>query len=96
MNIFVGNIAKEVTDKELLDLFTKYGKVSSAKVIKDLFSGESKGFGFIEMPSNNEAKLAIQELNTVELSGKRLTVNEARPRNERGGNNRGFGNRNRW
>jgi RNA recognition motif-containing protein len=91
MNIFVGNLAKEVTDDDLQTLFSEYGTVRSVKVIKDMFSGESKGFGFVEMPGQNEAQKAIAELNTRDLKGKKITVNEARPRNDnrRGGGGRG-------
>lgn len=94
MNIYVGNIAKEVTDIELQDLFAAYGTVKSAKIIRDLFSGESKGFGFIEMPGNTEAQTAMNELNAKELKGKNLIVNEARQKTDRkggGGNRRGGG-----
>lgn len=93
MNIYVGNIAKEVTDIELQDLFAAYGTVRSAKIIRDLFSGESKGFGFIEMAGNTEAQTAMNELNAKELKGKNLIVNEARQKTDRkgGGNRRGGG-----
>jgi RNA recognition motif-containing protein len=83
MNIFVGNLANDVVEQDLNDLFTKYGKVNEVKIIRDMFSQQSKGFGFIEMPSNSEAQTAMKELNTFELKGKKLTVNEARPRNDR-------------
>jgi RNA recognition motif-containing protein len=88
MNIFVGNLSKEVTDDDLQSLFSEYGTVRSVKVIKDMFSGESKGFGFVEMPGQAEAQKAISELNTKDLKGKKITVNEARPRND---NKRGGG-----
>ncbi|HKB84524.1 MAG TPA: RNA-binding protein [Ignavibacteriaceae bacterium] len=93
MNIFVGNLSKEVTDDDLQSLFSEYGTVRSVKVIKDMFSGESKGFGFIEMPGQAEAQKAISELNTKDLKGKKITVNEARPRedNRRGGGGGGRG-----
>jgi RNA recognition motif-containing protein len=95
MNIFVGNLAKEVTEQDLQSLFAECGNVRSVKIIKDLFSGESKGFGFIEMPGNAEAQKAISELNTRELKGKKITVNEARPRDDdrRRGGHRGGGGR---
>lgn len=108
MNIFVGNLSKEVTDDDLQALFSEYGTVKSVKVIRDLFSGESKGFGFVEMPGQAEAQKAMSELNTKDLKGKKITVNEARPRNEnrrgggggrgghRGGGNRGGGGRRSW
>lgn len=94
MNIYVGNLASDVTEEDLTTLFSEYGQVKEAKVIKDMFSQESRGFGFVEMPANNEALKAIEELNTKELKGKNLTVNEARPRRERGGR-RGGGGQNR-
>ena len=106
MNIFIGNLSKDVTEEDLESLFSEYGTVRNVKVIKDLFSGESKGFGFLEMPGTAEAQKAMEELNTRELKGKKIAVNEARPRNEkrrpgggggrggnRGGNRSGGGNR---
>lgn len=106
MNIFVGNLSKDVTDDDLQNLFSSYGNIRSVKIIRDMFSGESKGFGFIEMPGLEEAKKAINELNTQELKGKKITVNEARPKNDdrrrgggsgghRGGNRGGGGGGNR-
>jgi cold-inducible RNA-binding protein len=92
MNIFVGNLSKDVTEEDLQGLFSEYGNIKSVKVIKDLFSGESRGFGFIEVLGNDEAQKAISELNTRELKGKKIVVNEARPRNNdnrRGGGGRG-------
>lgn len=79
MNIFVGNLDLEVSEDDLNTAFSKYGKVASVKVIKDLFTQRSKGFGFVEMLNNNEAKKAIAELNTSELKSKIIVVNEARP-----------------
>lgn len=101
MNIFVGNLAAEVTEEDLKQLFSEYGNISSVKVIKDMFSGTSKGFGFVEMPGQAQAQKAISELNTQDLKGKKITVNEARPKGEKGsgGGGRGgfkggsFGNR---
>lgn len=95
MNIFVGNLAKEVTEQDLQSLFSECGNVRSVKVIKDLFSGESKGFAFVEMPGTAEAQKAISDLNTRELKGKKIVVNEARPRedNRRRGGHRGGGGR---
>jgi RNA recognition motif-containing protein len=96
MNIFVGNLSKDVTEDDLQNLFAEYGSVRNVKVIRDLFSGESKGFGFLEMPGQAEAQKAMSELNTRDLKGKKIAVNEARPRNEKrrqGGGGRG-GNRN--
>lgn len=101
MNIYVGNLSKDVTDDELQTLFAEHGKVKSVKIIRDLFSGESKGFGFVEMFSNTEGQAAITALNIKELKGKRITVNEARPKTDNrkgggkrpGGMNRGGGRR---
>jgi RNA recognition motif-containing protein len=92
MNIYVGNLAKEVTDEELQNAFAEYGYVKSAKIIRDLFSGESKGFGFVEMPGVAEAQKALESLNTKDLKGKKIIVNEARPKTEnRGGRGGGRG-----
>jgi RNA recognition motif-containing protein len=98
MNLYVGNLAKEVTDEDLQKAFAEYGEVSSAKVIKDNYSSLSRGFGFVEMPSNSEADAAIKALNGEQLKGKALQISEARPRSEkrRGynkGGNRGGGRR---
>jgi len=92
MNIYVSNLASDVNEEDLNNLFSEYGKVSSAKVIRDMFSQESRGFGFVEMPGQAEAQKAIENLNTQELKGKKLIVSEARPRRDnRGG--RGSGKR---
>ena len=94
MNIYVGNLFRETSDEELRQAFEAFGTVESATIIKDKFTGESKGFGFVEMPSKDEATSAIEGLNGVELQGRVLNVNEARPRNNnrsRGGGNRGRG-----
>ncbi|MCB0731667.1 MAG: RNA-binding protein [Ignavibacteriae bacterium] len=88
MNIFVGNLSPDVSDEELEKAFTKHGRVKSAKVIRDMFSRESKGFGFVEMLDNAEANLAIKEMNTSELNGKVIVVNEARPQKDRRGKRR--------
>ena len=96
MNIYVGNLSPEVKEEELSELFSQHGKVSSAKVIRDMFTQESRGFGFIEMPAQAEAMKAIETLNTFELKGKKIVVNEARPqRDRRGGGGRGAGGRGR-
>lgn len=104
MNIYVGNLAYEVNDTDLQNAFEAYGQVDSANVIKDRFSGESRGFGFVEMPLKEEAKAAIEGLNSTQLKGKSIIVNEARPRtnsrDSRGGRGRrgggGFGGKRRW
>ena len=95
MNIFVGNLATTVSDQELEDLFKSYGDLKSVKIIRDMFSQASKGFGFVEMKDKTAAETAIKELNTHELGGKKIVVNEARPQmdNRRPGGNRGGGNR---
>ncbi|OGU36408.1 MAG: RNA-binding protein [Ignavibacteria bacterium GWB2_35_6b] len=91
MNIFVGNLAPDVKEDELKELFSKHGRVSTVKIIRDMFSQRSKGFGFVEMPGKAEAQKALTELNTFELKGKNLNVNEARPQRERrGGGGRRF------
>ncbi len=82
MNIYVGNLAREVSDQDLREAFEKFGKVESATIIKDKFTGESRGFGFVEMQTKLEAKTAIQELDGKELKGRHILVNEARPRSE--------------
>ena len=85
MNIYVGNLAGEVTEDDLKEAFLAFGEVKSVKLIKDMFSGESKGFAFVEMPGKNHSQTAITELNGKDLKGKPLRVNEARPRPERRG-----------
>ena len=83
MNIYVGNLAYGVTDADLSQAFSAYGAVANATVIKDKFSGQSKGFGFCEMPNNSEANEAIKNLNEKPLKGRNMRVNEARPREDR-------------
>jgi RNA recognition motif-containing protein len=80
MNIYVGNLSNDVTDEDLRQEFEEFGQVESANVIKDKFSGESRGFGFVEMPSKEEASAAIAGLQERELKGRKINVNEARPR----------------
>jgi RNA recognition motif-containing protein len=92
MNIYVGNLSFEVTDADLQQLFAAYGEVESASVIKDRFSGESRGFGFVEMPSKNDAEAAIAALNGKDVKGRSITVNEAKPKApKRGGGGGGGG-----
>lgn len=93
MNIYVGNLSREVTGEDLQQLFEQFGQVTSVAVIKDKFTGESRGFGFIEMPSKQEAMSAITGLNGKELKGRPLTVNEARPKTEGRGGYGGRGDR---
>lgn len=91
MNIFVGNLSYETTDVELREAFEAFGQVSSASVITDKFTGRSRGFGFVEMSTDEEASTAINGLNGTDLQGRPLTVNEARPRGEGGGGRGGGG-----
>jgi RNA recognition motif-containing protein len=85
MNIYVGNLAREITEDDLREAFAVFGQVDTVTVIKDRFSGESRGFGFVEMPSKNEAQTAINEMNDKDLKGRTINVNEARPKTNRGG-----------
>jgi len=106
MNIYIANLSDDVGDDDLRQTFEAFGQVKSASVIKDKFSGKSRGFGFVEMPSKDEAQSAIQDLNGKDLKGQNLIVNEARPRTDNkdagrgrssgyrgghGGDNRGYG-----
>jgi RNA recognition motif-containing protein len=84
MNIYVGNLSSNVNDEDLKGLFSEHGNVSSAKVIRDNYSQESRGFAFVEMPGQTEAQKAIDTLNSIELKGNKIVVNEARPRRDRG------------
>ena len=80
MNIYVGNLSYDITEEDLRQAFEAFGQVASASIIKDQFTGPSKGFGFIEMPAKEEAEAAISGMNGKELKGRTLNVNEARPR----------------
>ncbi len=82
MNIYVGSLASDVNDDDLKQAFEAYGKVESVKIIKDRYTGESRGFAFVEMPTKAEALSAIGDLNGKELKGRNIVVNEARPRSE--------------
>ena len=93
MNIYVGNLSFDETDETLEAAFAVHGEVQSARVISDRETGRSRGFGFVEMPNQQEAEAAISALNGTEQRGRTLTVNEARPRGDRGG---GQGRRSRW
>ena len=98
MNIYVGNISRDVTQSDLQEAFQAHGQVSSVNIITDKFSGESRGFGFVEMPTAAEATAAIAALNNHELKGRPLNVNEARSK-EGGGRRSGGGGsfgRNSW
>ncbi len=90
-NIYVGNLPYETTGDDLVELFQAYGAVTSGQVIIDKFSGRSRGFGFVEMADDHESQAAIDALNGTPFGGRPLTVNEARPREERGGGGGGRG-----
>ena len=85
MNIFVGNLSRQTAEGDLRQAFEAHGQVETAKVITDRSSGESKGFGFVEMPTQSEGEAAIANLNGKELQGRSITVNVARPRSDNGG-----------
>ena len=103
MNIYVGNISRDLSEEELREAFVAFGQVSTVNIIKDKFTGEYRGFAFVEMPVKEEAQAAINGLNGKELKGRAVSVNEARPRTDdrrggggrggprRGGNGGGFG-----
>jgi len=91
LNIYVGNLSRDVSESELKEAFQAYGEVQSAAIIKEKFTGESRGFGFVEMPNKEEADKAIAGLNGKELKGRNLTVNEARPRTDDRKRSGGFG-----
>ncbi len=89
MNIYVGNLPHATTDQQLREAFEAFGEVTSASVIRDKYSGDSRGFGFVEMPDDGAAKEAIESLNDEDFGGRTLTVNEARPREKRSGGSEG-------
>jgi len=95
MNIYISNLSFNVTDEDLRDYFAEYGEVSSAKVITDKFTSKSRGFAFVEMPDDEAAKKAIQELDGASVDGRTIGVSVAKPREDRsnsgGSNNRGGG-----
>ncbi len=88
MNIYVGNLLREANEDDLRKAFEAFGQVTTVKIITDRDTGDSRGFGFVEMPDHQEAKSAISGLDGKDLTGRTLKVNEARPRDDRGG---GFG-----
>jgi cold-inducible RNA-binding protein len=98
MNIYVGNLSRKADETQLKELFAKFGEVKSTKIIKDQFSGESRGFAFVEMPDTSAASLAITSLDSKEVEGRRLKVNEAKPKSDRSynsfSNNYGYKTRN--
>lgn len=91
MNVYVGNLSYGTASDDLRELFEAYGEVTSANVISDRDSGRSKGFGFVEMADDAQAREAIEKLNGQEVGGRTITVNEARPREDRGGRGGGGG-----
>jgi RNA recognition motif-containing protein len=95
MNIYVGSLSYSVTEEDLKQAFEPFGEVESVKIIKDMYTGRSKGFGFVEMPGKSEAQSAIEGLNGKELKGRTVKVNEARPRSEGRRGGRGGGGRGR-
>jgi len=95
MNIYVGNLSFDTAENELRELFETYGAVDSVKIISDQFTGRSRGFGFVEMATRDEGMKAVQELDSREVGGRTLKVNEAKPKGQgRGGG--GGGGRDRW
>jgi len=104
MNIYVGNLSFDVSEENLRQTFEAFGQVNSATIIKDKYSGQARGFGFVEMPDRANAQSAIENLNGKELLGRPMNVNEARPRPDRGGSGRqgnrkgrsGYGGRSRY
>ncbi|MGQ9673612.1 MAG: RNA recognition motif domain-containing protein [Candidatus Aminicenantales bacterium] len=105
MNIYVGNLSRDVSEAELREAFQAFGEIQSCNIIKDKFTGESRGFGFVEMPNKAEAEKAISSLNGKDLKGRTINVNEARPRTDRprgggfggrGGGRGGFGGSRRY
>ena len=93
MKLYVGNLSFQTSSEDLQELFAKAGTVESASVVEDRETGRSRGFGFVEMATNEEGQAAIQQFNGKEFNGRNLTVNEARPREDRGGRGGGGGGR---
>ncbi|MBN1672490.1 MAG: RNA-binding protein [Kiritimatiellae bacterium] len=96
MDIYVGNLPYQADDQKLQELFAQYGTVTSARIIVDKFSGESKGFGFVEMPDKAEALAAIKATNEQDFMGRNLRVNESQPKPRGGGGGKRGGGRDRW
>ena len=102
MNIYISNLNFSTKSESLQDLFAEYGEVTSTNIVTDRETGRSRGFGFVEMSNDSEGQKAIDELNDTNFEGKTITVNVARPKEDRGGRNRGFNrggsgyNRNRY
>lgn len=91
MNIFVGNLSRDVTEEDLQTAFGAFGRVTRVTILRDKFSGEPRGFGFVEMESKAEGQAAITGMNGKDIKGRRLNVNEARPKTERSGGGGGGG-----
>ncbi|HIJ72450.1 MAG TPA: RNA-binding protein [Planctomycetes bacterium] len=92
MNIYVGNLSQDVTEDELREIFESFGQVESVNIIKDKYTGQSRGFGFVQMPSKNEALAALEEANGKDIKGRAIKVNEARSKpNRRNDRRGGFG-----
>ena len=89
MNIYVGNLSYNATEDDIRNAFAQFGEVSSVSIVKDRETGRSRGFGFVEMPHDDEGKSAIENLNLQRIAGRAVTVNEARPREERSSGGRG-------
>lgn len=96
MKLYVGNLSYDMNDDSLRETFTAIGKVDSAQVVKDMQTGRSKGFGFVEMPNGQEAQAAIAKLNGSEVMGRKLNVNEARPKTENRGGGGSYGGGRSW
>ncbi|MEJ2716995.1 MAG: RNA-binding protein [Deltaproteobacteria bacterium] len=96
MNIYCGNLSFDMNEDELKELFEGYGRVDSAKIILDQFTGRSRGFGFVEMADREEGMRAIEELDAKDYRGRSMKVNEARPRRDAGRRDGGGGQRSRW
>ncbi len=98
MNIYVGNLSRDTSEEQLRGAFQEFGDVDKINIITDRYTGESRGFGFVEMPSKEQGQAAIAGLNGTELNGRMLKVNEAQPRAQRGGGRSGGGRRGggRW
>jgi RNA recognition motif-containing protein len=96
MNIYVGNLPYNVTDSDLREAFSQYGSVDNVNLITDKFSGDSKGFGFVEMANNSEADAAIKALNGSNFKGRNITVNQAKPKSDRPARGGGGGGQRRW
>ena len=95
-NIYVGNLSFNATEEDIRQAFAQYGEVSSVNIITDRETGRSRGFAFVEMPDGAQAKEAIEQVNLAEIDGRKITVNEARPKRDRPRGGGGGGGRGRW